>query len=408
MAESVGGVDRGDVAEAGRTRYGKAEIAFALGVVALGLFIGAGLHGRLWTVDGNGFSVISGKLPYWDFSNLWAGSRMALDGNVGWLFDVEAYRSGLRAMFSPHLPDQEWSYPPSILLLGVPLAMMPIFWAYVAWTAGTIAALYLSLRLLDFPPIVRLLIALSPAVMLSALFGQNGALTAALLLSALALSGERPLLAGLLAGLLTIKPHLGILIPFAFLAAGNWRAFLSAAVTASVMVMLTAALFGADIWSLFMARTGPLMAAILEAPYPQHYHANAMTFFILGRWLGLTVVASYALQAVFTILAIAATLWLWRPENAVSLQARVVMTALLTISATPYGYSYDAVPLAVAVAWLFAAGPSWPVRILLGGLWVFPFFAHLPNFHGYGVTVLVPALLALYGLRKIRPRITAS
>lgn len=407
MAEAMNSVDGAGVADIAKAGGMKWRLAFALVIACLGLIIGSGLNAQMWTLDGRGLSIVSGKLPYWDFTNLWAGSRMALDGHVGWLFDVDAYRAGLRTMLTPLLPAQEWSYPPSILLLGAPLATLPIFWAYLVFTVGTIAAFHLSLRPLEFPPIARLIVTLCPAVLLSVLFGQNGALTAALLFAALALSSEKPVLAGICAGLLTIKPHLGVLIPFAYLAAGNWRAFLSAAATGVAMVVLTALVFGAEVWPLFIERTAPLMASIMEAPFPQTYQRNAMTFFIFGRWLGLSIDAAYALQGVFTLIAIAATIRLWRRGSGVALPMRVVMTALLTICATPYGYSYDAVPLSVAVAFLFLAGASWPTCLVLAALWIFPYFAHIPNFHGYGVTVLVPAALALYGFYRLRkePRI---
>ena len=76
------------------------------------------------------------------------------------------------------------------------------------------------------------------------------------------------------------------------------------------------------------------------------------------------------------------------------------MTALLTICATPYGYSYDAVPYSVAVAWLFLTAAA-PNRYLFGALWIFPYFADMPNYYGYGVSVLVPAALAVYGIREV-------
>lgn len=400
MAEATRNDDRATNSAAGTGRRRPGELAFAFAVAVVALLIGIRYHGGLWALDENGMSPMASKLPYWDFTNLWAGARMTLDGHVGWLFDVEAYRQALRTMFTPLLPAQEWSYPPSILLIGVPLATMPILSAYLVWTIGTIAALHFALRPLNLSPLVQLLVVFSPAVMLSALFGQNGALTAALLFAALALSTERPLLAGIFAGLLSIKPHLGILIPFAYLASGNWRAVLSAAATAIAMVVLTALLFGADVWPLFLEKTAPLMASILEAPYPQFYHANAMTFFIFGRWLGLPVMASYLLQGVFSLIAIAITIWLWRDRTGVPLEARVVMTALLTICATPYGYNYDAVPYSIAVAWLFLTAAS-PNRFVFGVLWIFPYFADMPNYYGYGVSVLVPAALAAYGIRQI-------
>lgn len=119
---------------------------FATFVLIAGLTVGLLFHARLWIFDVNGLSVGSGRLPYWDFTNLWAGSKMAITGQVNDLFDVEAYRANLRAMFSPLLPDQEWSYPPSIILLGASLAMLNIFAAYLLWTTGSVALLHFAIR----------------------------------------------------------------------------------------------------------------------------------------------------------------------------------------------------------------------------------------------------------------------
>ena len=119
----------------------RSELRIAGIAAAIGVVLGLKFYVELWALDGRGFSLVSERLPYWDFSNLWGGSVMALKGHVGDIFDIDAYRATLRSMFSPQLPDQEWSYPPSILLLGLPLAAMPIFWAYLIWTCGTIALL---------------------------------------------------------------------------------------------------------------------------------------------------------------------------------------------------------------------------------------------------------------------------
>jgi hypothetical protein len=368
--------------------------------VAAGLVIALRYQIELWQFDEKGFSILSDRLPYWDFTNLWAGSLMARQGHVGWLFDVEAYRAGLRAMFSPFLPNQEWSYPPSILWLGLPLSLLPLPLAYGVWTFGTIAALALALRPLRLPPLALLAILSSPAVLASAIFGQNGSLTAALLLGSLLTSARAPVLSGLLAGLLTIKPHLGLLIPVVYLATGNWRAFAAAAATALGLAAATGLVFGVQVWTGFVTITSPLMARILEAPYPQLYHANAMTFFILGRSIGLGVAASYAYQALFSLIAVGAVACLWRrPE--VDLRIKAVLTALLALAATPYGYTYDGVPFSVAVVVLFLSARA-PNRYVFCLLWLYPYFAHLPNFQGIGIGVLVPAGLALYALLAVK------
>ncbi len=371
----------------------RSEWRFPAFVVVAGIVVGLIYHASLWTLDSQGLSAQFERLPYWDFSNLWSGSRMAIEGHIAVLFDVDAYRSTLRAWFTPVLPDQEWSYPPSILLVGVPLALLPISLAYLVWTAGTVGVLHLAIRPLRLPLAVHVAVLASPAVFMNALFGQNGALTAALLVSGLLAAPRRPVLAGILFGLLTIKPHLGILVPFCLIASRNWKAFASAALATVVLALVTGLAFGVDVWSRFLTETGPLMTAIMEAPYPQTYHANALTVFILARSLGLDLASSYAVQAVATLAAIATAVWLWLPSNPIDHRRRVVATAALAILATPYGYTYDTIPMCLAVAWLFAAAGR-PALAPLAIAWLFPYAVHMLNYHGVGLAVLVPATVA--------------
>lgn len=368
----------------------------ALTVVG-GLLVGAYYLSQLWTFDATGFSIMSDRLVYWDFTNLWAGSKLAWLGKAGTLFDVEAYRAALRAMFALPLPDQEWSYPPNILMLGVPLAQLPIFAAYLIWTMGTVAALGIAVRPLRLPRLALAAVLLSPAVVINAMFGQNGSLTAALLIGGLLAAPARPVVAGILFGLLTIKPHLGILVPFCLLASGNWRAIIASAVTAAAMAILTGVFFGFDVWRLFFTETATLMRAILEAPYPQLYHANAMTVFILARAAGAGLALAYLVQAIAALAAIGAAVWLWLPSTRVAPGLRAATTAVLALVATPYGYTYDAVPLSVLIAVLVTA-PRRPPIVFLAIAWLFPLVAHMPNFSGVGATVLVPVALACWVL----------
>ncbi|TPN84365.1 DUF2029 domain-containing protein [Mesorhizobium sp. CU2] len=300
-------------------------------------------------------------------------------------------------MFSPELPDQEWSYPPSILLFGVPLATVPILPAYLIWTVGTVLCLWLAVRPLKLGAALELAIVLSPAVIWNSVFGQNGALTTALLVGGLAVAPKRPVVAGILFGLLTTKPHLGILVPFCLLASGNWRAILSAAGTAVLIVMATGLFFGFDVWRLFLTETRPLMTAIMEAPYPQPYQYNAMTVFFTARAAGLGLSAAYAVQGVATLACIAAAIWLWWPGRQVSHQERVALTAVLAILATPYGYSYDTIGVSIAVAML-AAMVSRPPRLILAVCWLWPFVTHFFTHWGYCVGVLIPLFIAAWML----------
>jgi len=356
----------------------------------------------LWTFDADGLSVGSLKTPYWDFLNLWFGSHLASTGQVDLLFDPEAYRAAMQALFGTALPDHEWSYPPSVLLVGTPLSLMPLPLAYWVWTLGGALSLYAALSCLgQIPRSVRLLVVVSPVALQNAFFGQNGAYTTALLIAALALAPKRPLLAGLFAGLLTLKPHLGLLIPIAWLAAGYWRAVFSAASVAITLFALTGLIFGFSVWADFPAVTTPLMVSILEAPYPQPYHTQAMTIFIALRALGGSLMLAYGGQIVAALIAMAITRQIWHTKpSAMSSTDRIILTALLALVATPYGYSYDALAVALAAAWLaISRDLGLAPRLVLWAAWLFPLFMLPLTSRGYGFFVAIPvALTALLGL----------
>ncbi|MBC7279833.1 glycosyltransferase family 87 protein [Hoeflea sp.] len=380
------------------TRPGKRTF---LMLMLVSLAFGVKSYLALWTFTEDGISLGSLKTPYWDFLNLWFGSELAVSGQVGLLFDPDAYRAAMRALFGAALPDHEWSYPPSMLLVGAPLSVLPLPVAYVVWTLGGAISLYAALSCLGtIPPVVRLLVVLSPVVLQNAFFGQNGAFTAALMIAALALAPKRPLLAGLFAGLLTLKPHLGILIPVAWLAAGHWRAILSAASVSALLFAATGLLFGFSVWAEFRAVTTPLMVSILEAPFPQPYHTQAMTVFIALRALGGSLMVAYGAQIAAALIAIALTWRIWRAGPALMPYTdRIILTALLALVATPYGYSYDGAAIALAAAWLAISRKlGLAPRLVLWIAWLFPVFILSMMFQIYGFFVLIPvALAALIG-----------
>lgn len=235
--------------------------------------------------------------------------------------------------------------------------------------------------------------------MVSLLLGQNGALTASLLVMGLFLAPVRPVLAGLCFGLLSVKPHLGLLVPFCLLASGNFRAIIWSAVSCVMVVVLTGLLFGWQTWSFFFSETNPMMRAIMEASYPQGYHANAMTVFILSRSLGAGVNLSYAVQIASALGAIAAVIWLWRRPVAVGHDVRVAITGLLALCATPYGYTYDAVPMALAVL-VLARNRLVPAPLLAAG-WLYPIVNHMIVLHAPAIGILVPALIALTAMASL-------
>lgn len=365
--------------------------AFLVAVGATCFALGLYYQFELWQLDANGLTPAGDRLPYWDFSNLWGGSLMALDGHVGYLFDVEAYRSELDRIFAVALPHQEWSYPPHILLIGVPLALLPIWLAYAIWSLGTILAFHFALRLFRLPTVVHVFVLFSPAIWSNQVFGQNGALTAALLIAGLYHTRSRPILAGALLGLLTMKPQIGLLVPFCLLAGRYYAATASAIVTTLILFLATGFLFGFDVWTLFVTKTRPMMTSILEAPYPQAYHTHAATIFVTMRSMGAALPLAYGVQLLASAVAAAAVVWVWRLASPIDHRTKVVIAGLLTPIAALYGYAYDTAPFYLAVAW-FLLRDKQPSPLFYTLIWLSSFMA--PAAHDLGVSAGIFAHLA--------------
>lgn len=114
-----------------------------------------------------------------------------------------------------------WHYPPVFLFVAAALATLPYTTAYVLWTFGTFPAYLVAVRAIVGERSGYFLAAAFPAVLCNFIVGQNGFLTAALLGGGLLLLAEAPILGGVCLGLLTFKPHLGLLVPIALIASGH-------------------------------------------------------------------------------------------------------------------------------------------------------------------------------------------
>lgn len=374
-----------------------------LALVCLGaaLVPGLTLLFLIWAhVGEDGISLVTRKLPVVDFANLWSGGYLARHADLATVFDTDAYRAWLRAYFSPRYENSEWSYPPSMLLLGVPLSFLGIVPAYLVWIAATAAALFGTLRHAGLDRSIAIAVMISPAMLQNVIFGQHGALTAALLFGALLLASARPVVAGIGAGLFILKPQLGILLLVAFLARRSWRAIAVAVAVAAGLGLLTAAAFGMDCWVLFWTRTRPLMVAVLEAPWPSGHLANGVTVFFMARSFGLALPAAYGLQGLATLCAAALAARAWR-NPAFDPALLAAFTAPLALLATPYAFTYDLVALAVATA-IVMEKRSWrfePVTMLA---WVWPGVSLFFGSRGWLLTPFVLAAFAAVAWGELR------
>jgi len=314
-------------------------------------------------VDGSGY--VLGR----DFLNIWMGGRSVLGrGPQAW-FDLEIYNAALRVMLGPNFPEHFWSYPPHLLLFTWPFGLMPYLPAYVLW-----CALGLAFYLLACPASVRqgklLFLAAAPGVTVCIFFGQDGLFTAALLIGGLVNLDRRPILAGILFGILTVKPQLGLLLPIVLLLTGRWRVIISAVAMALMLAAATAWIFGFGIWNDFLEKVISQQAALLD-----HDSAGIMFALVSSAYSGARLVglpeAAWAVQAAFSGFAVLAVIWtFWRRRDP-DLSLALLVTA--TFLATPYVLNYDMVALGFVVALLRDRADNTAADHLLGlAVWTLP------------------------------------
>jgi hypothetical protein len=310
-----------------------------------------------------------------DALNLWAGGTLARTGGIATIFDPSAYWHATQAMFGHRFAMHTWSYPPAMLLLAVPVSLLPMVAAFLAWNVMGTALLWLGARMAGLGRVASLIALVSPAALESLLAGQNGALCAALLLPGLVLMDRQPWVAGMLLGALILKPQLAALLPVCLLASRNWRAVTAAALSASALVGLSALAFGLGSWIAFVRQVLPFMRhEILEAPwFNGPYQPMIATPFMAVRWAGASLAAAYLLQAISTTGAAALCWRAWRDPGADPL-GRAALTLALTFLATPYGYSYDMPALAAALIGLAVRDGPWrgKDRALFAIAWIWP------------------------------------
>ena len=283
-----------------------------------------------------------------DFLNTWMGGRSVFAGGPAAWFDPRVYNETLREMLGANFGEHFWSYPPHILLFIWPFGLLPYLPAYIAWCAIGIA-LY-SLACASAIPRDRLMfVAVAPGVAVCVFFGQNGFYTSALLIGGLMCLGRRPLLAGMLFGILTVKPQLGLLLPVILLVERRWMTIAAAMTTTAVLVVATAMLFGWNIWVEFWEKILP-QQQWLTAHGGGLLFAMVASVFYGARLMNLPLDVAWTMQGLVAVPALAAVVWAYwkRRDPALSLALFVTATFLVT----PYILNYDMVVFGFVVALL--------------------------------------------------------
>jgi len=277
-----------------------------------------------------------------DFLAFWSAARLTLAGDPAAAYDPAAMQGLQQA-----LGRETWFpflNPPPFLAVVLPFGALPLAWALPAWVVVTYAAwLFAARRLVPggFWPI-----AAYPGAMMAAWHAQSGLLVSALLIGGLANLARRPILSGVLFGALVIKPQTALLLPIALAAAGQWRTFAAAAVTAALLTLASVVVFGPQTIAGFLAVTDT-MGQLLGAPSDASLLRQATVFAAVALWTGLG--PAMVVQAAFSLAMIAIVWRVWRgPGDPLG---KAAVFAIAAVLATPYLYQYDLPLLILPVCW---------------------------------------------------------
>jgi arabinofuranan 3-O-arabinosyltransferase len=317
-------------------------------IIAEVVFLAGSYFTGMWLVAADGGGVAT------DFVNVWAAGRLALGGHAALAYDWPTHKlaedSALGHAFDGYYG---WHYPPPFLFVAAALASLPYAFAFLVWTAGTFLIYLAAIRTIIGDRVGYLLAAAFPPVLANFFVGQNGFLSAALFGGTLILIERRQsILAGVLLGLLSYKPHLGLLFPIALVAGGQWRVIATASIVASLMAAASWLAFGGESWVAFLGNIGQSSQAVFAGGKADW--SKLQTAFGLVRTLGGSETLAWTVQAAVAAIAAAVIALVWRSRGPFEIKAAALGTGAML--ATPYLYTYDLAVLAVPLAFLLRLG----------------------------------------------------
>jgi hypothetical protein len=293
-----------------------------------------------------------------DWMVFYGAIRSVLDGHASLIFDAERFTDFLNTAFADWLSKpldlRPWAYPPSFLLLLMPFAPLGFFGSYVAFQLATAGLLAVALRSRadDWPAsdVQLAIVLLCPASFINVIDGQAVFLVAALIVGGLRRLESRPVLGGLILGLLTFKPQFCILVPLALIAAGQWRAFWAAGLSALALAATSGVIFGWELW----LRWFPLMVENLAGSNTKWIEVGRIwgnSVFTCAMLLGAPQGLASGLQLLAALFAAASVVLAFRSRLSVREKMSVFLAA--TLLAAPHSGPYDQELLMLAaVLWL--------------------------------------------------------
>ena len=321
-----------------------------------------------------------GTTPYGaDFLHEWVGARIVLEGESQNLYDLELFQARQK---DSHTLGFQWDknsffppvYPPIHYIAFTPFALIPYRWAVLLWLGilialtifaahqlQNIAMRYASIQ--DGDPkhrraihnAILFAVFLFPPILASLTLGQKSVLWLVLFNSTWQLLlNKRPLSAGFVFGLLSIKPTLFFLLPLVLLSRGQLKFFLGASITVVTLWGGGLLLLPTETWLGFLevARGSSTYASVNG--YRLDWSCNLLAL----AYASPISYQAWLKQSFCTILAIYCLICCFEKRNTDILSPEKLLLVLcVTFLLSPHAYSYDLCLFLLPIVSIFAQQP---------------------------------------------------
>lgn len=311
-----------------------------------------------------------------DFLVFHAAVRAFLEGKLALVYDIDAFTQFQNVIYADRFPGtvlfRPFFYPPTWLLMLLPLGLLAVGPAYGVFMIATAAAATAFEGRRDWWG--WLAVVSSPAAVWVVLAGQNTFLSLACFYGGLRLLDRSPAAAGILLGLLSYKPQIWVLVPLALLAARQWRALAWTAGTVAVLSLASLGVFGLDFWLAFVDAMREAGSANVANIMFKRIYMHMTTLVAAARIVGLSPGVAGAIQLAGAAVAVAAVWFAFRRHRPSEARIAVLVTATFLVS--PYTLNYDLLLLMPAAVALFRRGAAlgfYPLeRLVYFVLWLMP------------------------------------
>lgn len=335
-------------------------LAVALAVQSVAMLVGYGIEVSQGAAFGGDFAV------FWE-----ASVRMHTEGRM--LYDPSVLNAVLNQSASPDDRIIPFVYPPPMALLIWPLGYMSYAAAAAVWTITPVILFYWLLwRVLVYSekeagklfPLAAA--ATLPFITVNIMSGQTGTIVAVLFLTGLRGWQLKRWWSAVAFGAMVIKPQLGLLIPFLYLATRQWKLLGISLATVLVLCALATAVLGLNIWDDYDYMIG-VFSAFMHSQFAP-YASLATAPYLSLNTTGLPHIIAVWIQVMVSVFVVTAIYQIFKEELHGSPCMRFGLIGCGALMASPHSMAYDTplVALAACTLLLHAWRKGWANGFELG------------------------------------------